>query len=173
MPVPIIGLAGFSGSGKTTLLRQLITRFSARGYRVAVIKHTHHEFDIDHPGKDSYELRHAGAARIVVGSARRWALIVERSAPAEATLVEMLTVISPETVDLVFVEGFRDEKFPKIEVHRPSLGRAVLAHQDDSIIAIATDATDLDSRGLPRLDLNDVDAVETFVHAYLAPTLPS
>jgi molybdopterin-guanine dinucleotide biosynthesis protein B len=165
---PVLGFAGFSGSGKTTLLRQLIGRLKARGLRLGVIKHTHHEFDIDHPGKDSYELRHAGAARIVVGSSRRWAVIVERATPQEPTLAEMLAELRTDALDLVLVEGFRHERFAKIEVHRPALGRALLAGDDNSIIAIATDDPTLDTRGLPRLELNDVAAVEGFVVAHLA-----
>ena len=167
-PLLVLGFAGFSGSGKTTLLRQLIARCKARGLRVGIIKHTHHEFDIDHPGKDSYELRHAGAARIAVGSSQRWALIVERPSPREPTLAEMLELMTGDALDLVLVEGFRHERFPKIEVHRPVLGRALLAADDDSIIAIATDDANLDTRGLPRLDLNDIAAIEAFVTHCLA-----
>jgi molybdopterin-guanine dinucleotide biosynthesis adapter protein len=164
----VLGFAGFSGAGKTTLLRQLITRLKARGLRLGVIKHTHHEFDIDHPGKDSYELRHAGAERTVVGSSQRWALIVERPAPSEPTLQEMLAVMADSTIDVILVEGFRHERFPKIEIHRPALGRALLASTDDSIIAIATDDATLDTLGLPRLFLNDVAAIETFILHLLA-----
>jgi molybdopterin-guanine dinucleotide biosynthesis adapter protein len=164
--LPILGFAGFSGAGKTTLLRNLIGRLKARGLRIGVIKHTHHEFDIDHPGKDSYELRHAGAARIAVGSSRRWALIVERPLAGDPTLAEMVALMEGDQLDLVVVEGFRHERFPKIEVHRPALGRALLAPGDDSIIAIASDDPTLDTQGLPHLDLNDLVAIETFVVAY-------
>lgn len=159
----VLGFAGYSGSGKTTLLTKLIARLSARGLRIGIIKHTHHEFDIDHPGKDSYELRHAGAARIVVGSSRRWALINERPAPVEPNLAEMLAILGEDSLDLILVEGFRHEKFPKIEVHRPALKRDLLAATDASIIAIATDVAALDGPSLPRLALNDIAGIETFV----------
>jgi molybdopterin-guanine dinucleotide biosynthesis adapter protein len=159
----VLGFAGYSGSGKTTLLTQLIARLKARGLRIGVVKHTHHEFDIDHPGKDSYELRHAGAARIAIGSSKRWALVTERPTPVEPTLGEMLGVLGADALDLILVEGFRHEPFPKIEVHRPSLGRDLLAASDASIIAIATDVPTLDGPALPRLGLNDVAAIETFV----------
>lgn len=165
---PVLGFAAYSGSGKTTLLRKLIPRLTARGLRIGVIKHTHHQFDIDHPGKDSYELRHAGAARIAVGSSRRWALIVERPAPREPTLAEMVALMANGDLDLVLVEGFRHERFAKIEVHRPAHGRRLLAREDASIIAIATDHPELDTHGLPHLDLNDIAAIETFVLNFLA-----
>ncbi len=166
--LPVLGFAGFSGAGKTTLLRALIARLKARGLRIGVIKHTHHEFDIDHPGKDSYELRHAGAARIAVGSSRRWALIVERPLAGDPTLAEMLALMAGDNLDLVVVEGFRHERFPKIEVHRPTLGRALLAPEDDSIIAIASDDPMLETQGLPHLDLNHMAAIEAFVVAFVA-----
>jgi len=165
---PVIGFAAYSGTGKTTLLRSLIPRLVARGLRIGVVKHTHHEFDIDHPGKDSHALRQAGASRVALGSSRRWALIVERPAPREATLSELLEPMCNAGIDLVLVEGFRHERFPKIEVHRPVMGRSLLALEDDSIIAVATDDPSLDCRGLRRLDLNDVASIEAFVLDYLA-----
>ena len=141
----------------------MIKRLKARGLAVGVIKHTHHEFDIDHPGKDSYELRHAGAARIVVGSARRYALIVERPVEHEPTLAEMLDVLGDEPLDLILVEGFRHEQFPKIEIHRRELKRPLLAATDDSIIAIATDDTSVASPHRQRLNLNDLAEIEDFI----------
>jgi molybdopterin-guanine dinucleotide biosynthesis adapter protein len=171
MPKPfVIGFAGYSGSGKTTLLRQLIARLNARGVRIGVVKHTHHEFDIDYPGKDSYELRHAGARSIAIGSSRRWALVTERPTPCEPTLGEMLALLADQEIDLVLVEGFRHEHFTKIEIHRPSLGRALLALEDDSIIAIATDHPMVLVPRLPHFDLNDVGAIELFIleRAHLA-----
>ena len=164
----VLGFAGTSGSGKTTLLTQLIRRLRARRLRIGVIKHTHHEFDIDHPGKDSYELRHAGAERIAIGSSRRWALVVERPVETEPTLAELLQIVQADTLDVILVEGFRHENFVKIEVYRPSHGRALLASADDSIIAIATDAPIADAPTLPRLDLNNIAAIETFVLALIA-----
>lgn len=168
----VLGFAGTSGSGKTTLLTQLIRRLRARQLRIGVIKHTHHEFDIDHPGKDSYELRHAGAERIAIGSSRRWALVVERPVETEPTLAELLQIVQADTLEVILVEGFRHEKFAKIEVHRPRHGRALLASDDDSIIAIATDAPIAEAPTLPRLDLNDLEAIETFVLALIANPPP-
>lgn len=165
--IPLLGFAGYSGSGKTTLMRRVIGLLKARGLVVGVIKHTHHEFDIDQPGKDSHALREAGARRVAVGSSRRWALIVERPEPREATLAELLTSMDDPALDLILVEGFRDEQYPKIEVHRPSLGRPLLAARDRSVLAIATDDAALDTLGLPRLDLNNPVAIEHFVHHYL------
>jgi len=167
---PVLGFAGYSGSGKSTLLKQLIGRLRARGMRIGVVKHTHHEFDLDHPGKDSYELRHAGAARIAVGSSRRWALIVERPQAQEPTLAEMLALMDDQSLDVVLVEGFRHERFPKIEIHRPALGRGLLATEDDSIIAVATDVQTIETHGRPCLDLNDVGAVERFILNHLGET---
>lgn len=163
MSTQVIGFAGYSGAGKTTLLRQLIARMADRGLRLGVIKHTHHAFDIDHPGKDSYELRHAGAARIAIGSSRRYALVVEREHEQEPSLGEMLATLDPSGLDFVFVEGFRHEAFNKIEIHRPALGRPLLAAQDPSIIAVATDDPTLDTAARPRLDLNDIAAIDTFL----------
>lgn len=168
MSTPVIGFAGYSGAGKTTLLRQLIARMTGRGQRIGVVKHTHHAFDIDHPGKDSYELRHAGAARIAIGSSRRYALVVERTHEQDPSLDEMLRTLDPAGLDFVFVEGFRHEPFAKIEVHRPALGRPLLAAQDASIIAVATDDPALDTAARPRLDLNDIPAIEAFLIDYHA-----
>jgi molybdopterin-guanine dinucleotide biosynthesis protein B len=164
----VLGFAGTSGSGKTTLLIKLIARLRARGLRIGAIKHTHHEFDIDHPGKDSYELRHAGAERIAIGSSRRWALVVERAHDIEPTLTELLDIVDAKDLDLILVEGFRHERFIKIEVHRPSHGRALLASTDDSIIAIATDDLLAEAPHIPRLPLNDLDRIEAFVLELIA-----
>lgn len=168
----VLGFAGYSGSGKTTLLTYLIARLKARGLQVGVIKHTHHEFDIDHPGKDSYELRHAGAARIAVGSSKRWALIVERPVLVEPNLGEMLGILGGG-LDLILVEGFRHEAFPKIEIYRPSLQRALLAASDTSIIAIASDEPIVHGPPVPRLDLNDIEAIEAFVLGLLESPIAS
>lgn len=159
---PVLGFAGYSGSGKTTLLTRLLPRLKARGLRVAVIKHAHHEFDIDYPGKDSYELRQAGAERTLIASTRRLALIVERPVPREPLLVELLRVLG-HGPDLVLVEGFRHERYAKLEVHRPSLRRPLLCETDDSIIAVASDGAVALPADLPLLDLNDIAAIEQFV----------
>ncbi len=168
----VLGFAGYSGSGKTTLLTALIPRLRERGLRVGVMKHAHHEFEIDYPGKDSYELRHAGAERLLIASSRRSALIVERAEPVEPSLRMMLEQIGAEGLDLVLVEGFRHERMPKIEIHRPALGRALLCPNDDSIIAVATDSEVVLPRPIPVLDLNDPAAIEAFVLVHEGTVAP-
>lgn len=160
---PVLGFTGFSGSGKTTLLATLISRLHARGLRIGLVKHSHHAFDIDHPGKDTHTLRQAGACRVAIGSSRRWALMVERSEPREASLAELVQQVDDPHLDLILVEGFRQETHPKVEVHRPALGHPMLAAHDVSVIAIATDDPALDTYGRPRLPLNDAMRVEAFV----------
>jgi molybdopterin-guanine dinucleotide biosynthesis adapter protein len=158
-----LGLAGWSGSGKTTLLTALIPELIARGLSVSTIKHAHHAFDIDQPGKDSWRHREAGAREVLVGSARRWALMHELRGTAEPTLDELLAHLSP--VDLVIVEGFKRDPHPKIEVHRPSLGKPLLYPDDPAIVAIASDEP-LAAR-LPLLALNNPGAVAGFVVDHL------
>jgi molybdopterin-guanine dinucleotide biosynthesis protein B len=163
-----MGFAAFSGTGKTTLLRALVGLLRQRGLRVGVVKHAHHDFDIDHPGKDSYELRAAGATRTVVASRRRWALLVELAEPRdEPSLADLLPTMCTSDVDLVLVEGFKHEPIPKIELHRAVLGHPLLFPQDPSIVAVATDGP-IDLPGtLPRLDLDRPVQVLDFVLAYL------
>jgi molybdopterin-guanine dinucleotide biosynthesis protein B len=158
-----LGLAGWSGSGKTTLARQLIPALTARGLRVSTIKHAHHSFDVDTPGKDSYEHRHAGAQEVLVSSAARWALMHENRGAAEPGLGELLAKLAP--CDLVLVEGFKREGQDKLEVHRPSVGKPLLAAEDPHVVAVASDEPLPDLR-VPRLDLNDVAAVADFVLAH-------
>src|SRR5262249_14522329 len=134
----IIGLAGWSGSGKTTLLSKAIPRLVARGLKVSTLKHAHHGFDIDQPGKDSHAHRMAGATQGRVGSARRWALVHELREEAEPTLAALLQRLSP--VDLVNVEGYKREAHPKLELHRFAVGKPLLAPDDPAIVAIASDA---------------------------------
>lgn len=155
----VIGIAGFSGSGKTTLVEQLIPRLIARGQRVAVIKHAHHEFDVDQPGKDSYRHRRAGAAQVLVSSAKRWALMTELGGAAEPTLADHLRQIAP--CDIVIVEGYKREPIPKIEVHREAAGTPLLYPNDANVVAVATDhplATHL-----PQFSLSDPDAIADFI----------
>ncbi|KPK46976.1 MAG: molybdopterin-guanine dinucleotide biosynthesis protein B [Thiotrichales bacterium SG8_50] len=161
--VPLIGFAAVSGTGKTTLLRALLPLLNARGLRVGVIKHAHHTFDIDVPGKDSYELRRAGATQTLVGSRHRWALVTETPGSEEPRLAELLLHLSPDSLDLVLVEGFKAEAFPKIELHRPALGHPLMCRTDPSIIALATDAPVQDAPSLPLLDLNDPASVVAFI----------
>lgn len=152
--VPLLGLAAYSGTGKTTLLRRLLPLLKARGLRVGVVKHAHHSFDTDLPGKDSYELRKAGAAQMLVASRRRWALVTETANAREPRLEDALRHLDQSALDLVLVEGFKAESFPKIELHRPSLGFPLLCREDRSIIAVATDVPLATDPGVPRLDLN-------------------
>ena len=163
---PVLGFAAFSGTGKTTLLKQLIPLLADRGIRLGVIKHAHHNFDIDKPGKDSFELRKAGARQMLVASSRRWALMTETGDHDEPQLDYLLGRLDPDGIDLVLVEGFKRVPFPRIELHRPSLNYPLLHPDDPSIIAVASD-TPLDTGGLTWLDLNDVGAIAAFVQAWL------
>jgi molybdopterin-guanine dinucleotide biosynthesis protein B len=162
----IIGLAGWSGSGKTTLITRVIPVLVRRGLTVATIKHAHHEFDIDRPGKDSWLHREAGASEVAVVSSRRWALIHELRGEPEPPLAEILAKLSP--VDLVIVEGFKRHKLPKLEVYRAGLGKPLLYPDDDCIVAIATDAP-LPQAPLPVLMLDDVESVANVLQAEALP----
>ena len=169
----IFGLAGWSGSGKTTLAIKVIPALVARGVTVSTIKHAHHSFDIDHPGKDSYEHREAGATEVMVTSGERWALMRELRGAAELDIDDLVARMSP--VDLVLVEGFKREPHDKLEVFRAALGRAPLSRQDPRIVAIACDEPDcpaLAEVALAKLDLNDVGAIAEFIigHCDLAQT---
>jgi molybdopterin-guanine dinucleotide biosynthesis protein B len=151
----VIGLAGWSGAGKTTLLARLIPHFNAEGLRVSVIKHAHHSFDVDIPGKDSWVHRQSGAAEVLVSSGKRWALMHELRGASEPRLPELLAKMSP--VDLVIVEGFKSEPHRKIEVHRLANGKALLFPDDPAIAGIATDAA-LETT-LPVAHLDDIPAI--------------
>ena len=156
----IFGLAGWSGSGKTTLLVRLIPALIARGVTVSTMKHAHHAFDIDRPGKDSYEHRAAGATEVMISSTARWALMHElRNAP-EATVEELIAHMT--SVDLLLIEGFKSHAHPKLEVHRPSLGKPLLCTDDPHVVAIATDAP-MPTVRLPRFDLNDAEGIADFI----------
>jgi molybdopterin-guanine dinucleotide biosynthesis adapter protein len=155
----IVGLAGWSGSGKTTLLAALIPELVARGLSVSTIKHAHHEFDIDRPGKDSWRHREAGATEVMVGSARRWALMHELRGDPEPPLDELIARMSP--VDLVLVEGFKRQPHPKLEIHRPSLGKPLIYPEDPHVVAIATDEPF--AGPLPLLPLADAAAIAAFI----------
>jgi molybdopterin-guanine dinucleotide biosynthesis protein MobB len=167
--VPLLGFCAYSGTGKTTLLRRLLPRLNSAGLRVAMIKHAHHDFEIDHPGKDSYELRHAGACQMLVASRRRMALIEERNSAAEPTLEELLARLELSRIDLVLVEGFKHGDHPKIELHRAGLGRPWLFPDDPSVIALACDDPEPPSGPSTVLDLNDLDQITGFVLDYAAP----
>jgi molybdopterin-guanine dinucleotide biosynthesis adapter protein len=157
----VIGLAGWSGAGKTTLLARLIPHFIAQGLRVSAIKHAHHSFDVDVPGKDSWVLRESGASEVLVSSGQRFALMHELRGAAEPRLPELLTRMSP--VDLVIVEGFKTEPHRKIEVHRAANGKALLFPADPGIVGIASD-TDIATE-LPLAHLDDIAAIAAMMRA--------
>ena len=161
--IPLVGFAAFSGTGKTTLLIKLLAIFNERGLRVAVVKHAHHTFEIDYPGKDSYELRKAGASQVLIGSRKRWALITENEDMLDKSLEYHINNLDLDNLDLVLVEGFKPEIIPKIELHRPSLSKELLFPEDDSIIAIASDAKVENTKTLPCLDLNNPEEIAEFV----------
>jgi molybdopterin-guanine dinucleotide biosynthesis adapter protein len=152
--VPVVGIAAYSGTGKTTLLKKILPMLRARGLRVAVVKHAHHSFDTDVPGKDSYELRKAGATQMLVASRHRWALVAETGDASEPRLEELLARLDQRELDLILVEGFKAEEFPKIELHRPSLGHPLLCVLDPSIVAVASDAPLAPAPSIPVVDLN-------------------
>jgi len=156
----VIGLAGWSGAGKTTLLARLIPVLVARGMRVATLKHAHHAFDIDQPGKDSFVHRQAGASEVIVSSARRWAQIREVGDGAEATLPELLRRLTP--TGLALVEGFKREAHPKLEVFRAANGRPPLHGDDPRIVGIASDVP-FPQAAVPVVGLDDIEAIADLV----------
>ena len=162
----IIGLAGWSGSGKTTLVTSVIPVLVRRGLKVATVKHAHHEFDIDQPGKDSWLHRQAGASEVAIVSSRRWALIHELGAEPEPALTDVLAKISP--VDLVIVEGFKRHSHPKLEVYRAAVGKPLLHPEDDCIVALATDAP-LPQAQVPVLMLDDIEGIANVLAAEAMP----
>ncbi len=158
----VIGLAGWSGAGKTTLLRRLIPALTATGLRVSTLKHAHHGFDIDQPGKDSWEHRQAGATEVLIGSANRWALMHELRGAQEPGLPELLARLSP--VDLVLVEGFKRGPHPKIEIFRAANAKPYLHPEDGSIVALASDAAG--AFEVPSVHLDDIGAIASLVQTY-------
>jgi molybdopterin-guanine dinucleotide biosynthesis protein B len=162
----IIGFVGWSGAGKTTLIRSVIARLVGQGLRVATVKHAHHAFDIDQPGKDSWEHRKAGAAEVLVVSDTRWALMHELNGAAEPSLPELLAKLAP--ADIVLVEGFKRSAIPKLEVYRAANGKPPLHPEDPRIIAVAADVAFPDA-GRPVLPLDDAGAITDFVRAHAAP----
>ncbi|MFC1674079.1 molybdopterin-guanine dinucleotide biosynthesis protein B [Pseudomonadota bacterium] len=159
-PKHIIGLIGWSGSGKTTLVSDLIPNLIDRGLSVSTMKHTHHDFDMDQPGKDSYRHREAGAEEVLLTSARRWALLHELRDEPEYDMEALIAKMAP--VDVLLIEGFKSHGFPKIEVNRPSRGKSVIAREDDTVIAVASDE-DIANLNVPLLDLNDIEAIAEFI----------
>jgi molybdopterin-guanine dinucleotide biosynthesis protein B len=152
----IIGLAGWSGSGKTTLVTKALPRLIARGLRVSTLKHAHHGFDLDQPGKDSFMHRAAGATEVIISSAKRFAILHELREEAEWDLPELLRKLAP--VDLVLVEGFKRDAFPKLEIYRKANGKPLLHPADPQIVAIASD-TPLPTAAVPVIDLDDIEHI--------------
>ena len=159
----VIGLAGWSGAGKTTLVCKLIPELIARGHRVSTVKHAHHNFDVDTPGKDSYEHRQAGASEVLVSSGRRWALMHELRDEAEAPIEMLLAKLAP--VDLVIVEGFKKEGHDKLEVYRRALGKPLLASEDPAVVAVLSDGP-VPETDKPVIDLDDIAAIASFVERH-------
>ena len=157
------GIAGWKNSGKTGLMERLVAEFTARGLRVSTVKHAHHSFDVDHPGKDSYRHRAAGAAQVMLSSGKRWALMTELQGAPEPPLADLLAQLAP--VDLVLVEGFKRESHPKIEAHRAATGQGLLAPNDPTIRAVASDSAPEIDR--PVLDLDDTKGIADFIAAEL------
>lgn len=163
--IPVLGFSAWSGTGKTTLLRQLIPALKARGLRVSVIKHAHHHFDLDFPGKDSYELRKAGAEQTVICTTTRMATITEFDTPDdEPDLWKIIASLDTGGVDIILVEGYKDIEFPKIELHRAELCKPYLYSGDKSIIAMACDGKPPEGIRIPLLDINDIEAIANFVY---------
>lgn len=154
------GLVGWSGSGKTTVLVRLIPELTARGLSVSTMKHTHHNFDIDKPGKDSYEHRMAGATEVMLTSSKRWALQRELRDAPEPDMDDLIARMAP--VDLVLIEGFKRHRHAKLEVFRPAVGKPLIAKDDDTVVAVASDGP-VDEVTVPVLDLEDVVAIADFI----------
>ena len=163
----LIGLSGWSGAGKTTLLRKLIPALAAQGVSVSTIKHAHHNFDVDVPGKDSWEHRRAGAQQVLVSSSHRWALMTELRGAAEPDLGSLVAQLAP--VDLVIVEGFKFDPHPKIEVHRGGNGKPWRHPDDPAIRAIASDVAPPMGCTIPSAHLDDVDRIARFALEHAGP----
>jgi molybdopterin-guanine dinucleotide biosynthesis protein MobB len=167
MNTAIIGFAAYSGTGKTTLIEQLIPMLREQNIRLAVIKHAHHKFDIDKPGKDSFRFRHAGANQVLVASAQRWALMQDHENPKQdPDLFELLDALDHDNLDLIIVEGFKHINFPKIEINREACKQPFMFTEDSSIIALCCDHQTTPDTSLPCLNLADLDAIIQFLINY-------
>jgi len=165
--IPVLGFVAASGTGKTTLLTELIPLLKQDGLRIGLIKHSHHDFEIDQPGKDSFRLRKAGASPVMLVSRYRRAIITEFTPEQEPRLDDQLKQVDQSELDLILVEGFRTEQFPKIELHRPSLEKPLLYPNDPDIIAIATDAALDVPDYLPQLELNRPEIIAAFIRNHV------
>tara|TARA_B100001027_G_scaffold71682_1_gene48994 strand:+ start:126 stop:644 length:519 start_codon:yes stop_codon:yes gene_type:complete len=164
----IIGFAAFSGTGKTTLIKKIVTLLSEKNYKVSVIKHAHHEFDLDKPGKDSYEIRKSGAENILISSSKRWALIHENKENDELRLEDLLSILENIKTDIILVEGFKKENFPKIELYRKAIGKEILFYNDSNIVAIASDENIKIENNIHKLDLNDPQQIVDYIINFLS-----
>ena len=162
----IIGLAGWSGSGKTTLITKVIPCLIARGVTVSTLKHAHHGFDLDQPGKDSFFHRTAGATEVIISSAKRFAILHELRGEPEWDLADLVGKMSP--VDLVLVEGYKRDAFPKLEIHRAANGKPLIQPDDPHVVAIAAD-TPLPAAKVPVIDLNDIEAIADLLLKHAVP----
>ncbi|WP_051118982.1 bifunctional molybdopterin-guanine dinucleotide biosynthesis adaptor protein MobB/molybdopterin molybdotransferase MoeA [Vibrio campbellii] len=163
--IPILGFAAYSGTGKTTLLEALLPKLTEAGLRIGMLKHAHHNFDVDQPGKDSHRLRKAGASQMLISSRNRFALMTE-TPESESEFDYLLTRFDEDKLDVVLVEGCKNIAFPKIELHREEVGKPWLHPNDENIIAIASDSGELDSE-LPQMNINDLEAIAQFVIQYV------
>ncbi|AMH17413.1 MobB family molybdopterin-guanine dinucleotide biosynthesis protein [Hafnia paralvei ATCC 29927] len=168
--IPLLGIAAYSGTGKTTLLKKLIPQLNARGIRIALIKHTHHDMDVDTPGKDSYELRKAGAEQTLVASDKRWALMTETPEQKPLDLQFLASKIDPERCDLILVEGFKHEAISKIALYRASVGKPFTGIIDKHVLVLASDGhVDCD---IPQLDINKTEKIADFIEQWLKQLKP-
>lgn len=166
--VPVLGFVAYSGSGKTTLLAHLIPELKSRGLRIGVIKHAHHNFDIDKPGKDSYVLRQAGAQQTLVASKNRWALMVETpDKNSDPSLPELIGQLDQNQLDLIMVEGFKHAHFPKLEINRAELNKPLLCHQDPDIIAVITDRPSDIAGDTTVLDINNHEQIVQYIIKFI------
>jgi molybdopterin-guanine dinucleotide biosynthesis protein B len=161
----VFGLIGWSGSGKTRLMTRLLPELAGRGVRVSTVKHAHHKFDIDQPGKDSFLHRAAGAVEVMVASANRWALMHEHRGAPEPALEQLVRQMMP--VDLLLIEGFKHHRHPRLEVHRPSVGKPLICREDPTVLAVASDEP-IAVLPVPRLELDDIRGIAEFVLANAA-----
>ncbi len=165
----LIGFAAYSGTGKTTLIKNVVMILKKSNYRVSVIKHAHHNFDIDQPGKDSYEIRKSGAENMLISSENRWALMHENMNNDELTLINLINLLEKIKYDLILVEGFKAESFPKIELYRKEVSkdRELLSSSDKNIVAIATEQKTKLETSLPVLDINNPQNIADFIINFL------
>ncbi|WP_372870548.1 bifunctional molybdopterin-guanine dinucleotide biosynthesis adaptor protein MobB/molybdopterin molybdotransferase MoeA [Shewanella sp.] len=173
LPIPVLGFCAYSGTGKTTLLLKLIPELNRRGLRLAVIKHAHHDFDVDVPGKDSYELRKAGARQMLVASHVRWALMTEDARDSDPELTHLLEQIEADKVDIVLVEGFKKLALPKVELHRAAHGKPFIHTDDPNILAVACCDDTILPGDTPRLDINNVSNIADFVENHIRHWRPA